>query len=253
MEIKKLYRFYTFGWDYRQMITGFQGFKVKEALRVTENFLKFLKDHNLVVTMAAIDEKLEIIRMEIKKQQIDEHLSEENSKKMIDFSKSIETTLDAELELREAYVLTEKRLGLNSLVNHIDMLFESGIYQKLPQIVRIDFYEAGKCIAFERPTAAAFHILRGTEGMLKTYYLYIIKKNRLKNPMWDPMIKELITKNKSPGPLLSVLDNIRTNFRNPTMHPETTYDIEEVQSLFNLCSDAVSRIIKEMNNTQKKN
>ena len=52
--------------------------------------------------------------------------------------------------------------------------------------------------------------------------------------MWGPMVDSLRKrKTRVSKPLLDNLDNIRYSFRNPTQHPEKTYDIEEVQDLFN--------------------
>ena len=41
----------------------------------------------------------------------------------------------------------------------------------------------------------------------------------------------------------AALDHIRSNFRNPTDHPEKIYDIEEVQDLLNVRCDAISRMV----------
>ena len=106
-----------------------------------------------------------------------------------------------------------------------------------------------KAIAFELPTAAAFHQLRCVEGALKHYYQCVIKRNRLpdKQKMWGPMIDQLRSKktNKPPVELLDTLDRIRVNFRNPTNHPEKEYDTDEAQDLFGLCVDALNRLVKD--------
>jgi hypothetical protein len=56
------------------------------------------------------------------------------------------------------------------------------------------------------------------------------------------MIKHLRERRSAPPKvLLDHLDGIRTNFRNPTQHPDATYDIHEAQDLFSVCVDAVNR------------
>jgi hypothetical protein len=115
----------------------------------------------------------------------------------------------------------------------------------LPTIARFDLDEAGKCIAFERPTAAAFHLLRATERVLVAFYEALARHKRAPR-MWGPMVTDL-RKRKAAAQhevLLNNLDNIRRSFRNPTQHPELTYDIHEVQDLWGLCIEAINRMVK---------
>lgn len=122
-------------------------------------------------------------------------------------------------------------------------LRESFLYYRHAQY---DFSEAGKCIAFERPTAAAFHLLRGTESELRELYCYFVKKNRIKPMLWGPMVQALLShrRAKMNEALLKNLDNIRSSFRNPTQHPEKIYDIQEVQDLWGLCVEVVNKMSK---------
>jgi len=48
--------------------------------------------------------------------------------------------------------------------------------------------------------------------------------------------------------LFDNLDNIRFNFRNPTQHPETIYDIELSQDLFSICIDVINRMVCYLEN-----
>lgn len=63
---------------------------------------------------------------------------------------------------------------------------------------------------------------------------------------WGVLTEDLAKRRKKPSEtILKNLDYIRDNFRNPTAHPEVRYDIEEAQSLFNLCVDIISRMIND--------
>lgn len=114
----------------------------------------------------------------------------------------------------------------------------------MPKLTKYDLKEACICIALERPTAAAFHILRGTEEVLKKYHKkYFPSKNTFL--AWGPMtqqIKNYSGTKKIDMTLLGNLDHIRMNFRNPTQHPDKIYEIQEVQSLLSLCIDVTSRM-----------
>ncbi|MDE2590177.1 MAG: hypothetical protein KGL95_11015 [Patescibacteria group bacterium] len=199
------------------------------------------------VTEMAISYDVTKLKKELRKVDKSSNVNDEQSVKLENFFKTIKKTLESELYLRKAYILSEKRLGLDKLQDHAEHLFADGIFYRMPLPQRIDFIEAGKCLAFERPTAAAFHILRGTEGILRAYYLQKIKKkDRINILLWKPMIDQLRTIKNTPKSLLDAYDNLRENFRNPTIHPEITYTMDEAQDLFSVCIDAVNKIVKVM-------
>lgn len=159
-------------------------------------------------------------------------------------SYQVQTVMFSEAQEVFAHVTNDKRFSVDRLLNDVASLMSPEIFDTLPEVARYDFGEAGRCIAFEAPTAAAFHLMRGTEDVLKYFYCSIVKRHRV-NLMWGPMVLDLRKRrNPPPGILLNNLDNLRTGFRNPTQHPEKIYDIEEVQDLFALSVDAVNRMIK---------
>jgi hypothetical protein len=154
-------------------------------------------------------------------------------------------TIDSELGGVSAFVVTDKRWGTSTLLHGIRNLFRPETFDELPELAREDLEEAGKCIAFERPTAAAFHMLRGTEAVLRECYCAYVRQGRISKDerMWGPMVHQMKDRTRRPpGPLLDNLDNIRRNYRNPTQHPDAVYDIHEAQDLFGLCIDAVSQM-----------
>lgn len=152
-------------------------------------------------------------------------------------------TLDAELEGVSAYTLTPKRYDVGLLTENVSELFAPGAYDSLPGIAQYDLREAGQCLAFERFTASAFHLMRGTEAILRAFYGALVKRGRSQT-MWGPIIADLRKRKaaKAYSVLLDNLDNIRRSFRNPTQHPEATYDINSVQDLWGLCIDAINRM-----------
>ena len=180
-----------------------------------------------------------------------EHLlSFEEANNLRQIMSDVRKTLDAETSGNVAYIVTDKRIDVNKLLSNIPALMSDGVFDSLPIIAQYDFNDAGKCIAFEIPTAAAFYLLRGTEAVLREYYCHIIKRKRVKQLLWGPMIIHLRARKSPPLPsktLLNHLDNIRHSFRNPTQHPDKIYDIQEVQDLFSLCIDVVNRMMKKIN------
>jgi len=214
------------------------------ALGNINSFLEHLNNLGLHVTRRASYE-LETLRDEMSQQPVDYLLTESDAERICKLADEIRLTFQAETQGVFTYVVTDKRLDINKLLNHADKLFSLSIYDACPEIARYDFNEAGKCIAFERPTAAAFHILRGTESVLRYYYKRYIRPAQA-GLTWGQMTHAL--KNKSTGKkpeklITNHLDHIREGFRNPTQHPDKIYSIDEVQDLFGLCIDVVNRMI----------
>jgi hypothetical protein len=156
-------------------------------------------------------------------------------------------TLYAEGRSRTVFEVTDKKFDVKKLLYDVGGLMREGLFDELPILAAVDLGEAGKCIAFERPTAAAFHTLRATEEVLRHYYTCYAKTRRIKTPrLWGPILQDLAKRRtKPPKPLIDHLDAIRENFRNPTQHPEKLYDIDEAQDAFAQCLDAISRMARD--------
>jgi hypothetical protein len=160
--------------------------------------------------------------------------------------KELWPTLAAESGGMKAYIISERRFQVERLVTDVGGLFATGAFEKLPVLSQQDFSEAAKCLAFERATAGAFHMLRGTESMLKHYYCCKVRRKRA-DLMWGPMIISMRRFPKRfPQPLLNHLDHIRSSFRNPTAHPEKMFDIDEAQDLLSICIDVANRMVQDL-------
>ncbi len=212
-----------------------------------EAFFSYLDDLGLIVTRRASRELADFAESLSDEEGVS--LTQGQSEQLSAIMRQIRKTLDAELEGFEAYIVTPKRIDIEKLLKDTPSLLAPGVYSKLPEIAQFDLAEAGKCIAFERSTAAAFHILRGTESVLDSFYETIVRQKRIPLPRtWGPMVSDLRKRRKANQyeVLLNNLDNIRRSFRNPTQHPELTYDIHEVQDLWALCVDAINRMAEAL-------
>jgi len=160
----------------------------------------------------------------------------------------VETILTAEAQTKDIFLVEERRYNLRFLLDSPAGLFAPNVFAELPDLSRYDLTEGSKCIAFGSGTAAAFHILRATEGVLKGYYFHHIRRNRERTPMWGNMLTGLRAKkrNRPSETLLNSLDLIRTSYRNPTNHPEAVYSLEEAEDLLGLCIDVVNKMTVEM-------
>lgn len=168
--------------------------------------------------------------------------------KIKDQFSSLEKVVFAEAITKRIYILPARRFNAEYLLNDPSKLLKNGAFEKFESIAKSDFTSSCRCILFGESTAAAFHILRATESVLKSYYYHHRKQNRLDKPMWGNMVDQLRAKsrNKPPESLLASLDLIRKAYRNPTQHPEAIYDIDSAQDLFGVCLDVIGKMSNEL-------
>lgn len=248
MNKKRVDQYYYFGTSIRYLQDVKVGWPIHEEDFLLDNINRFfnhLNNINLVVTKRA-SHKLIKFKEKIESKDKKTLITQEEASELSTIMNNIRHTLDAEIAGIEAFITVSKRYDNDILFSDIGKLFSPNVFENFEDIAKHDFNEAGKCIVFERPTAAAFHILRATEANLRYFYKNMIKQKRIKSELWGPIIQDLKlkTKTKTYTTLNNHLDNIRSSFRNPTQHPEAIYDIHETQDLLAICIDANNRMFK---------
>lgn len=220
------------------------GLYVGDNIRI---FLEELKELNLHVTERASFQLVDFYR-ELQKREDGECLSSADAYKLSTLMREIRPTFEAECKGIYALITSDKKYSIDRLTSNIEELFSPGVFSKLTNIAISDFQEAGFCIAYERPTAAAFHLLRGSEEVVRQYYKKFIR-GKAAPKTWGQITTDLKNKNrgKKPDPIvINQLVHIKDAFRNPTNHPEKNYDIHEAQDLMGLCIDIVNRMSKAL-------
>lgn len=215
------------------------------VLGCINRYFGILESLGLTVTLRAAN-GLRNLRDELRATEKDAALTIDQASRLKTIMRELRPTLWAETGGMIAHIISERRFPIERLVEDMSPLFASGAFAKLPNLAQQDFVEAGKCLAFERPTAAAFHMLRGTESMLRHYYCSKLHKKR-SELMWGAMIASMRKyPRRFPEILLNHLDHIRSSFRNPTAHPEKVYDIDEAQDLLSICIDVTNRMVLDL-------
>lgn len=170
-------------------------------------------------------------------------------------AKEFETVLRTECQLMDTYFVSKKgAYSTKDLVENAHHQIPEPARSALPEQSKIDFDQAGKCIAFDVPTAAAFHLLRGTEEVIRQYYELIVpgpKKAAKKMRNWGVYIK-LIEDHGGDQSVISILHHMRVVYRNPVTHPEENYTDELVQVLFGLCVSAVVLLLQATSKAKAK-
>jgi hypothetical protein len=171
--------------------------------------------------------------------------------------KEIDHVLDAEIGLKTAYVLEEKRISNKILLGEFHKLFPVGYFSLLSDIAQFDLQECGYCLAFNRYTASAFHALRATEETLKNYYEALLNIKATDKDNWGYFVSSIQNAAKTgqitSGPdeeLLINLDSLRKYYRNKTQHPQLIYTSDEVQDLIPFCVKTITQILRDLKNRQ---
>lgn len=259
MEKTSLYDYYSFGYNYNILLDGVQGKTHKECYDDIKKYIDFIRKYDLHVTISSIKlqglipdlEKLDklVKSKKTKSQVIDSKLWSDIIAKI----KRADSTLDAELNIKVGYILDEKRYSNEVLTSRIGHLFSKGTFSKLPTIAVFDFEESGKCLAFDRYTACAFHALRGTEDVLKMYYEKVLINTATDKDTWGTFETAIINAVASgalaPAPdeqLTNNVTSLRKFYRNKTQHPQLTYSSDESQDLLSLCIKTVNELLSDL-------
>jgi hypothetical protein len=155
-----------------------------------------------------------------------------------------ETVLAEELNVLDTYSVAQKGVYATAeLIESAERMIPEPLRAKMPAQAIFDLREAGKCLAFETPTASAFHLLRSVESMLLAYYELITQGKapaRMRN--WGVYIKNLRATGKADTKILDFVDHIRETYRNPISHPEATITTDEMLVLFGVATAAIVQI-----------
>ena len=159
----------------------------------------------------------------------------------------LDTLLDSELAIQPAYFVYPKRAyDIDILATDGTQILSKDVRSLLTEEERYDIEQAGKCLAFEVPTAAGVHLYRVAESFLRRYYTAVVGKTpKRKMRNWGAYITNL-RKCGADEKVLSTFDQIRDLHRNPIMHPETRLNIEEALSLLGIVESAISAIVADL-------
>lgn len=156
-----------------------------------------------------------------------------------------ETILNDELSKLPIFCLEDEKIGnfsIKKLLNGASNGYPTKARIRLTDGCKSEIDEAGKCLVYERSTAAGFHILRSVELTIRQYLMAIpgFTMPPLNRQNWGVYL-DLLKENHAAKEVYDHLYNIKDNYRNPLMHPEDTLEIDEAVSLF-----AVAQSINEM-------
>ncbi len=223
-----------------------QDFSIRTITKEGETLGRQLETVNFAVSSEGLNELTAFLSQLKQEDKQDRKITAYEVKELSEFMSVVEKIVFAEAQTKKIYILTESRFNLDNLTNNPEQMFAKGAFSRLSRLTAYDVREGFMCIVLSRATAAAFHLLRATEGTLRDYYFNIVKRGRAKKPMWGNMIQHLRSRRKPDESLLQRLDYIRDTYRNPTSHPEARHTIEQAQDLLGLCIDVINVMAKAL-------
>jgi len=158
-----------------------------------------------------------------------------------------ETVLRSELLVADVYYVTKKGgYDTGDLLGNAERNFPAELGVKVPRAIG-DIRQAGKSLAFELSTASGFHVLRGTETVVRSYWDAVAggaPHPKLKTI--GSYAKQLEDKKLGKVKTVETLKQVASLHRNPLMHPDESLSLEDAISLFGICSSAINAMLKEI-------
>jgi hypothetical protein len=165
------------------------------------------------------------------------------------FTGKTEIERNLERECKNLSVFTVTRKGIydtRALIESPEDKFPEKLHSIFPTQMLYDLKQAGRCLAFDIPTACAFHIFRATEALMLAYYALLAKHDwNFKKKDWKIYIEQLIIE-KAPVQITDRLEEIRLKDRNPYIHPDQNVTLDEAPLLFELCTGVLHSMAQEM-------
>jgi hypothetical protein len=157
----------------------------------------------------------------------------------------LETVMGLELQRHQTYLVSQiGGYSMPLLATKAEVNILEDALAVIGDQAKKDFREAGRCLAFEVPTAAGFHAMRATENVLRRYYTLVTGKP-IDRIDWGTCTADL-KKVKANQKVVQVLDQIRDLHRNPLMHPEEFLSMKEAISLFDIAKSAIGSVAEEI-------
>lgn len=161
-----------------------------------------------------------------------------------DFNK-FEAVLVAELQGAALYFASAKGgYDTRALTDMGEALFPPSLAMKVPDALT-DVRAGARCLAFDLPTAAAFHLHRANESVLRRYFDEVAGfDNRPASSNMGDYLNALKTKKLGDPKVLGALQTIKDLHRNPIMHPEECIEtVDEAISLLSAIRAAIGYML----------
>lgn len=158
-----------------------------------------------------------------------------------------ESVFKAELGQTGVFLVSDKNaMNTLTLIERGEEAFPPDLLFKVPMALP-DVKDAMRCIALELPTAAAFHLHRATETVLKVYWSTLTSDVLPKKATMGQLAATLEQRGLGNPAVVSSLRDIVKLHRNPTIHPEQRLDdVEQAISLYGAIRSVIGFMLREI-------
>jgi hypothetical protein len=159
-----------------------------------------------------------------------------------------ETLFLGDLQSGALYLVSPKGgFDTDALIEAGLLLFNGALATKVPDAIA-DVREATRCLAFELPTAAGFHLHRAHEAVLKVYWDNVTGgAPRPKEHNMGVYLRELDKLNKGKAAVRSHLRSVKDFHRNPLMHPEQSLEnVDQALDLLAAIRSSIGYMLQEI-------
>ncbi len=163
-----------------------------------------------------------------------------------------ETVFSMEAVGLNVYAVSQKAgYSTHTLVQRGEEVIPEEVRAHLSDYSQNEMREAGRCLVFNLPTAAGFHMLRAMESVLRESFDVLSggaarpKTSQGGDAAMGTYIVE-IEKHGAAKETLEVLRQIKNLHRNPHMHPDAVLTMHESIVLLGIVVSAISIMVDEM-------
>jgi hypothetical protein len=156
------------------------------------------------------------------------------------------SVLFAELGALDLFILSRKlAYDMPTLIKEAEKALPDSITQHLGPAVISDIREAGKCLAFDVPTAVGFHLFRAVEAAILLYFPVLNITTKPSDRNLGAYIKLLKDGGVDPK-VIGMLNHLKDHYRNPLIHPELFLTFDDAASLFSFAMSAILALVNEL-------
>ncbi|MBT2132704.1 hypothetical protein KK137_00020 [Croceibacterium sp. LX-88] len=167
---------------------------------------------------------------------------------VIDKATKFETVFKAELGVTPMfYVPPRHNVDMTGYLQQGHLSFPVDLATKVPEAI-LDAQQAARCIAYDLPTAAGFHLHRANESVLRRYFDRVAgPEHRPDSRNMGDYINKLSQLEKGDQRVRAALRDLKDLHRNPLMHPEEHISTtDDAISLMGGVRAAMSLMLKEL-------
>jgi hypothetical protein len=173
---------------------------------------------------------------------------------LLNLLQCFEIVLQAEFSRRDIFAVSRKGLySTTDLIEGGEGMVSESVREKMPELIR-DLNDAGRCVAFELPTAAAFHLYRAAEAATKAYILFVrgtpVNEAERKRGMGGYANclkqKDLCVDER----IYTSLEQLVRLHRNPSIHPDQHISSAEVIGTIGMVVSVIEVMALDMDRRQ---